>query len=322
MQLSDLKKAMKGVCVIQVTPFNKDESLDLEGMRANTRWLVKRTEGRYFVYTPLGSGGQFYTLSDDETIEVIKIVVEEVNGKHPVVVGTGRAGTRETIRITKIAQSLGADGAQVVLPYYHVPYEEALYQHYEQLAKSVDPNFGIMLYNNARVSGCWMKPHVMQRLSKIPNIIAVKENTQHMVDFYEMWRALDPKDLSIMIGTGEQMYSFAAVYGVAGYISGIANFDPDLAYSVYEAGEARDFSKLTEIVNSLYPWFEFLRKVTTSQGPSAGISGPAVMYTSVRREATNIVGLKGGYSRMPVYNLTDAEKAELREVLKAIKVIS
>ena len=126
MQLSDLKKAMKGVVIVQVTPFNKDGSLDLEGIRANTRWLLERTQGKDFIFTPIGSTGEFATMSDDECKAVIKMVVEEVKGRNPVIPGAGRAGTLETIRMCQYAQSVGADGAQVVLPYYHTPEEEGL----------------------------------------------------------------------------------------------------------------------------------------------------------------------------------------------------
>ena len=80
MQLSDLKKAMKGVDIVQTTPFNKDGSLDLEGMRANTRWLVERTAGRDFIFTPVGSTGEFDALFDHECKAVIKLVAEEVDG--------------------------------------------------------------------------------------------------------------------------------------------------------------------------------------------------------------------------------------------------
>ena len=127
MQLSELKQAMKGVFVVQTTPFNKDGSLDLEGIRANTRWLVKRMSGKDFVLIPVGSTGEFYAMSDDECQAVIKVVVEEAKGKLPVIAGTGRAGTLETIKMCQYAESVGVDGVMVILPYYHIPEEEGMY---------------------------------------------------------------------------------------------------------------------------------------------------------------------------------------------------
>ncbi|GAI60693.1 unnamed protein product [marine sediment metagenome] len=114
MQLSNLKKAMKGVVIVQTTPFNKDGSLDLEGMRANTRWLLKRTAGKDFIFTPLGSTGEFYAMSDDECKAVINMVVEETKGKNVIITGgVGRPGTYETIKMCQYAESVGADGVRV-----------------------------------------------------------------------------------------------------------------------------------------------------------------------------------------------------------------
>ncbi len=114
MQLNDLKKAMRGVVIVQPTPFNKDGSLDLEGMRANTRWLLEHTAGKDFIFTPVGSTGEFYAMSDDECKAVTKMVVEEVKGKNVILAGTGRAGTPETIKMCQYAESVGADGVQVI----------------------------------------------------------------------------------------------------------------------------------------------------------------------------------------------------------------
>ena len=92
MQLSELKKRMKGVSVAQITPFNSDGSLDLEGMRDNTRWLAERAAGKDFTFTPVGSTGEFYAMSPEECQAVIKAVVEETGGRAVVMAGAARAG--------------------------------------------------------------------------------------------------------------------------------------------------------------------------------------------------------------------------------------
>jgi len=320
MQLSDLKKAMKGVDIVQTTPFNKDGSLDLEGMRANTRWLLERTAGKDFILTPLGSTGEAYAMSDDERKAVIKMVVEEVKGKNVVLAGAAHAGTPETIKMCQYAESIGADGAMVVLPYYHVPTEEGMYQHYKQIAESV--NIGIMIYNNPDVSGSWIKPALMAKLSKIPNIIAVKENTPYIMSYYAMQRALDPNDAPVLCGMGEQMFSFVALYGCPGFISSAANYAPELSYSIYKAGAARDFNKLTEIVDSIAPYYSFIDKVTANHGPHTGISeAGGNMYVGVEKASMDIVGLRGGEVRLPLVGLNEEEKAELRDILRTMKVI-
>ena len=321
MQLSNLKKAMKGVVIVQTTPFNKDGSLDLEGMRANTRWLLEHTAGKDFIFTPLGSTGEFFTMSDDECKAVIKMVVEEVKGKNVAITGgVGHCSTRETIKMCQYAESVGADGVQVILPYYMVPTEEGMYQHYKQIAESV--NIGIMIYNFPGPTGSWIKPPLMARLSKIPNIMAVKENTASVMSYYAERKAVDPKDTAIFCGLAELLYTFEARYGCAGFVSGLANFAPDLSYSVYEAVTAGDSNKVDEIINSMAPFSSFGGKVTANHGPHTGVglTGGSMGF-SVLKASMDILGLRGGEVRLPLVGLNEEEKVELRDVLRAMKIV-
>jgi len=321
MQLSELKKAMKGVDIVQTTPFNKDGSLDLEGMRANTRWLVERTAGKDVFFTPTGSTGEFYAMSDDERKAVIKMVVEEAKGRNIVMAGAAQAGTPETIKMCQYTESVGADGVQIVLPYYHVPEEDGMYQHYRQVAESVGKDFGIIIYNNPAVSGSWIKPPLMAKLSKIPNIIAVKENTPDITSYYAMQRAVDPKDTVILCGLGELMFSFEAVYGCPGFISSIANFAPGLSYSIYEAAAVRDFNKVAELIDSLAPYSDFVSEVTANHGPHTGVglAGGYIRIATVKA-SMDIIGLRGGEVRLPLVGLTEKEKTELAGILKALSL--
>jgi len=326
MQLSELKKCMKGVMVVQTTPFNADGSLDLEGMRANVRWLIEYATGKDFIFTPVASTGEFASMSDDECKTVIKLVVEEVNGRAPVMAGGARPGTLETIKMCQYAQSVGADGAFVCLPYYYTPQEEGMYLHYKQIAESVDSNFGIMIYNNPHTSGSWIKPPLMKRLSKIPNIIAVKEDTTVIRGYYEQRRAVDPEDAVILCGQAELMFSFEALYGCPGFVSEVPNFMPALSYSLYEAAVARDFDKLSEIAISIEPYSNFKRRMGESHGPHTGILGEfggtaGSMIIGTCKAAMDIIGLRGGEPRLPLVGLNTEEKAELSSIIKALKIV-
>jgi len=323
MQLSELKKRMKGVMVVQATPFNKDGSLDLEGLQSNTRWLAEYAAGKDFIFTPVGSTGEFYAMSDDECKAAIKAVVEVTAGRATIMAGAGRAGTRETIKVCRDAESAGADGAMVILPYYHVPTEEGMYQHYKQVAESVGKDFGIMVYNNPYVSGSWIKPPLMAKLSKITNIIALKNVTPNILPYFEMKRALDPKDTVILCSSGEEIFSSsAALYGSAGHISDTANFFPDHAYSVYEATTARDFNKAAKIIDSFIPYYSFMDKATANHSPHTGVgTAGGNLYISLMKASMDIVGLRGGEPRLPLVGLNNEEKDELRDILRAMKVI-
>ena len=317
---------MKGVSVVQVTPFNADGNVDLTGMGVNTRWLAERAVGKDFILTPVGSTGEFYAMSEEECKAVIKLVVEETDGRAVVIAGAGRAGTQETIKMCQYAQSVGADGAQVILPYYHIPEEEGMYLHYKKLAESVDKGFGIMIYNNPAVSGSWISPALMRRLSKIPNIIAVKENGPFILSYYGMSRAVEPDDMAILCGLGEIMYSFQALYGCAGIVSSTANFAPDLSYSIYQAGAARDFDVLAERVKHIEPFFNLRRRMEETHGPHTGFGGAGGatsgnMFISVVKSAMDMIGLCGGKVRLPLMEITEQDKVEVRETLKTMGLL-
>jgi 4-hydroxy-tetrahydrodipicolinate synthase len=324
-KLEELKKRMKGVTVVLLTPFKPDGSMDLEGMRSNVRWLAERVVGKDFIFTPVGSTGEFYAMSSEECKEVIKMVVEETKGRVPVIAGAARAGTYNTVEMCKYAESVGADGVQLVLPYYHVPMEEGMYIHYKTVAESVGKDFGVVIYNNPDVSGSWIKPPLMQKLSKIQNIIGCKENTRDIAGYYAQSRAVKPEDMAILCGIGELMFSFEALYGCPGFISTIPNFAPDISYDVYQAAASRDFDKLTKLIDFLAPYRAFISKVTKNHGPHTGIPGAdtnqGYMYIAVAKSAMDIIGLNGREVRLPLIGLTKEEKIELKEVLKTIKVI-
>ena len=318
MKLSELKKALKGVDIVQTTPFNKDGSVDLGGMRANTQWLLQKTKGKDFIITPLGSTGEFYAMSDDECKAVAKTVVDEVKGKNLVFVGAGRAGTQETIKMAKYAESIGADGVQVVLPFYHVPEEDGMYNHYKALAESV--KIGIMIYNNPDVSGSWIQPPLMAKLSKIPNVVALKENSGSIQAFYNMARAIDP--MAIFCGLDVQQYAYASLFRCSGVVSGLANFCPEMVYSQYEAASAGDYAKMKKIADNFAPFFEYIGKIHAKHAPDTAANGRSwPMFLGVLKAAQDLVGCTGGTIRAPLYGLTNAEKEDLRGYLKTMKVV-
>jgi len=315
-----LKEAIKGIFVVLITPFNKDGSIDLEGLRTNVCWMLERTVDRQFSINVLGTTGEFYAMSDDECFTVMRTVIEEVNGRLPVFVGTGRAGTRETIKMCQYAESVGADGVQVITPYVVVPQEEAVYEHYKQVAESV--RIAVMLYNHPLFTGSWIKPKLVVRLSKIPNIIAVKEGTADLLAYIQEQKAVDPKDMIILCGRGEQMFSHEAVYGCSGLFSYYANFLPNFPYSIYQAAQACDFNKAYELVQTMAPIAEFIGRVTERHGPTTGVIPGNWMIPSIVKPIMDFMGLRGGEVRLPLMSLTKEEKTELRTILKELRLLS
>ena len=312
----ELKKKLDAVFVVTLTPFKEDGEVDLEGVRRNTRFFVNKYSNEPLVLSPTGSIGEFYTLSSEERKAVIKTVVEEAKGKIPVVAGTAHSGTIEALRMSKFAEEAGCDGVIAVLPYYHVPCEEGMYQHYKTIAEGV--NIGVMVYNNPDTSKCYIKPPLMARIAEIPGIAGVKENTKNLATFSYMMELVGDK-VPVLCGLGEFWFSFEYLLGCRGFVTGIANFAPDISLSLLKAAHREDHKEVREIIKTLQPLLKFRRKVSAAYGPTTTIlpSGFTTSYEwlGVLKEATNMVGLCGGVPRLPILPLKSELKEELRNIL-------
>ena len=319
---NEMREKVKAVVIVQGTPFNSDGSLDLQGLRANTQFLVERCKGKRFVLVPTGSTGEFYALSDAERIQVIETVIEVADGAVPVVAGTAAAGTETTIELSQAAEKAGADGVQVVLPYYHVPSEEGLYRHFVRLADAL--TIGVMIYNNPAVSKLWMPPHIMVRCSEHPNIIADKENTSEVVLYKAMRDAVDPDKMTVVCGLGDLQFAYEAALGCPGFVSWTANLAPDLSLALLDAADASDFGKVREVIEKTGRLYEFAGVCARHRGRDPWIlpgftSGH--IYVGIMKAAMEMLGLAGGPVRGPGDDITDAEREELRAILKEIGLL-
>jgi 4-hydroxy-tetrahydrodipicolinate synthase len=332
MNYKEAKEALKGVVVVQVTPFKKDGSLDIEGLRKNTRWMVDKMKGKDVSFMVQGSNGEFFNQSEEEWKAGVKAVCEEVNGALPVFVHTAQCGTAETIKRTQYAQSCGADAAIVVLPYYMQPQEEGMYQHYKKICESVD--IGVICYNNTFVSGSWIRPTLMGEIAKIPNFIGVKENTSD-VTAYRLTQLACGDNAVVLCGRGEEIYPYEARFGCPGFVSFIANFAPDLSYQMYQLAMAKKYDEVEEFAKIFTPFYKdalllttipadasLTVKITKNHGRAATISGGgSSMQFAIVKAAMDLIGLVGGEPRLPLTPITDAEKEELRGVLKKLNLL-
>jgi len=160
---------LSGTFTVMVTPFTQDEQLDEKGFRKNIDWYID--EGIHGVICA-ASTGEFANLSKEEHRRVIDITVDQVNGKVPVIAGTAANSTREAIEMTRYAKDAGADVVIIVAPFYGLPAQEELYQHYRVISDEVD--IPIMIYNNPWYTGVDMMPSLVERLSAIDNISYIK----------------------------------------------------------------------------------------------------------------------------------------------------
>ena len=308
-----------------ITHFDENDQLDEKALRKSLNHVANTLKGEDAVFLTTGSTAEFYAMTDEECKKAIRIVVEEVGGKFPVIAGTGRAGTKPTIEMSQYAQKVGADGVLIVNPYYQPATKEGLFRHFKEVSESID--IGIMIYNNPVASKLWIPPDLMARLSKIENIIADKENTANAVAYYWMQRAVDPEDMVIICGIGQLMYPFYALYGCPGFVTEFANFAPDIAISLYKAALQKDFDKLTQLTDKIAPYQQFLAKLAQRRSAIPTVLSPYIspnelpFYQSVIKEAMSLVGLPGGMVREPMENITAQEREELRNILKNMGVL-
>lgn len=315
---------IKGPLTIFPTHFADNGDLDLGATRASAEYALETYAGHDGCVMIAGSTSEFYAMTDEESLAMIKTVVDVLGGKVPVIAGTGRAATRLSIDMSVKAQDLGIDMAMVSNPYYMHVSEEGLYRHFSLIAEKLD--IGVMVYDNPTTSKIAIPPHLMKRLSKVPNIISVKENTTSIENYYWMQHAVDPSDMIIACGIGHLTYLFEAPLGCPAFVSELLCFAPDIVFAIYDAAVEKDYQKMKQQLDLLIPYHEFVadcvsrRRIPTVLGQELGGKATAV-YQSILKKAMELVGLPGGIVREPLENITNAETAELKNVLAAIGIL-
>jgi 4-hydroxy-tetrahydrodipicolinate synthase len=328
MKPEEFRKKCKGIVPVQFCPYTKDcARIDLEALKRNTQFLVDfaREGNKDVLILTNGSTTEFYANSIEEQQSVIKTVVDTVDGAVPVIAGVSQAGTEQTIRMAKYAQEVGADCAMVAVPYYHTPFKEGVYQHFRAIAEAVD--IGIMIYNNPDVTGAIIDPELTARLSKIDNIVALKDNSPIVGEYFFKTLLIEPEDMALLHGKGEVGYVAVAAYGFrySGFVTFIGNFAPQLSYELYQAVEKeRDFIKGQEVLRNLAPFWSLIAKFSAKRPSPALLPGgyrTPYAYMDLGKAAMDLMGLYGGPIRLPLQDATDEEKGELKEALKKMGLI-
>ena len=195
----------------------------------------------------VGTTGESATLGEEEHIDVVRQIVERVDNRIPVIAGTGANSTTEAIRLTQGALDVGADAALLVTPYYNKPTQEGLYQHYKAVAEAVA--IPIILYNVPGRTACDMLPETVGRLSRIDNIIGVKEATADL-DRVEIIQRLVGDDFLLLSGDDATVGEFI-LRGGHGTISVTANIAPQLMHDLCAAALKGDRETVEAIDDKL-----------------------------------------------------------------------
>ena len=282
-----------GSLVALITPF-KNGSVDEKGFEKFVAWQIKQgTDG----LVPCGTTGESPTLSSEERKRVIEICIKTAKGSGvPVIAGTGTNSTEQSIEYTKHAKKAGADAAMLVVPYYNKPTQEGLYQHFKTIADAVD--IPILLYNVPPRTGGDMQVDTVVRLSKVSNIIGIKDSSYDMAR-PTLTRLRAKKGFTQLSGEDASALGFLA-QGGNGCISVTANVAPRLCAEMHDAWKARDLDKAFELQDRLMPLHKALF-VETSPAP--------VKY------ACHLIGQAPARVRLPLVECGDATKKQVRDAM-------
>lgn len=239
-----MRSIFKGSIVALITPFRKNGSIDHGLVRELVEWHIASGTS---AIVPCATTGESPTLTHDEHDEVIATVVKAVNKRIPVLAGCGSNCTEESLRLIKHAESVGADGALVITPYYNKPTQEGMLAHYESLANAT--KLPIVIYNVPGRTGVNIKPETVAKLAKIENIVGIKEASGNVDQASEIMRLTD---LDVLSGEDSLNFPLMAM-GAVGVISVVANVVPDLVAKLADAAMKGDMEEGRRLHKLLFP---------------------------------------------------------------------
>ena len=286
---------IKGVVVPLVTPFNDDESLDEGALRVIVDYLIDAGVHGLF---PSGSQGELYALSGQEKMRVMEIVAEQANGRAFVMPSTGAVTTRESIELTRYAQSIGADAVSVITPYFIQPSAQEQIEHFGRICASVE--IPVLAYNNPARTNVHFTPAMAAAVAdRASNFIGIKDSSGDLTNTLDYMQRCPP---GFRVFVGRDTLIFAALCcGCTGAVAATANVAPELVVGIYTAYQQGDLERSRELQRRLDP----LRHAF-----SLG-SFPVVV-----KDAMELLGLPAGKCRAPITSLEGAPRERLIGILK------
>ena len=279
-----------------VTPFNADGSVNYEKAADLAEWLINNGPDGLVV---AGSTGEAATMSAEEKLELFRVVVNRINKRVPVIAGTGSNNTADSVKMTKMAEAMGVDGALIVGPYYNKPTQEGFYQHFAAVAQST--GLPIIVYNVPGRTASNISPAIVARLAAdFENIVAIKEAAGNVAQVAELYSVL-PEEFTIYSGDDGLILPFMSV-GATGLISVLSNIGGGILQDVmqaYEDGRVREAAKLNArmvpLANAMF--------IETNPIP-------------VKAAVTLVTGIDAGQPRLPLTPMEPANKAKMVAVLQ------
>jgi 5-dehydro-4-deoxyglucarate dehydratase len=300
MDPEELRQRLRGVIAFTPTPFTPDDRPDLDGLARHVDFLCR--SGAHVVVV-CGGVGEYFSLDLAEYRDCVRVGVEAVDGRLPVLVGIGHS-TRIACRLAEHAASVGAGGLMINPLPFGQPADEGIVRHYQELARA--GGLGMMMFSTA---GAVYGPATVERLVEIPEVVALKDEYGDLKLFVETKARVGDR-LAWINGMAETLAAPYFAAGAGAFTSGIVNFAPRLSLDVWEAGSGGRWDELNALVATKVRPLARLRE--RRQG----------YHIAVVKEAMTMLGLPGGAVRLPLVPLAAADRDELRRVLIDLELLT
>lgn len=292
------KIIFKGCGTAIITPFTED-GVNFEEFGKMIEFQIENGADAIIV---CGTTGEASTMTLEERKETIKFAVEKANKRIPIIAGTGGNCTKNVVEMTKYAESIGVDGVLVVTPYYNKTTQAGLIEHYKVVANCT--KLPIILYSVPGRTGVNITPETCKELSKIENIVAIKEASGNLSQIAEIAN-LCGEELNIYSGNDDQITPILAVGGI-GVISVLSNILPEHTHDIVE--------------NFLNGDVELARDEQISVIPLVKALFCEVNPIPVKA-AMNMIGFNAGIPRLPLVEMSEKGKEKLENELKALEIL-
>jgi dihydrodipicolinate synthase/N-acetylneuraminate lyase len=237
---------LRGIVPPIATPLTPDEQVDQVALRKVVNYLIEAGVNGVFVN---GTMGAFALLTDSEQHRAVEIVVEEVNGRVPVIAGISDTGTKRVIEKGKEFEKIGADYLAAVPPFYYVLSQESGMRFYREVAQAMQTP--LFLYNNPYLAHFDLSIDSIVALAEEPNIVGIKETNQDCNKWVQIFAAFrEREDFNILVGT-ELLIPIAFQLGADCIVGGAHNFSAPIAVELYRAFQANDYSRSVELSEKL-----------------------------------------------------------------------
>lgn len=302
---SAASKGVAGIVVPIPTLFDERGRLDEDANVRHVEWLIAHGVHGLFA---LGTTGEFTSLSRDERRAMAELVVREARGRVPVLVGCGAPGTEEAVAYAEHAEEIGAAGVAVVLPYYWVPSDRSIYEHYRLIA--IGTRLPIYIYNFPALTGRNIPPRLVRRLAEDhANIAGIKDTIDSIAHIQELIATVRPArpDFIVLCGMDYHLLN-TLLLGGDGSVPGTANFAPDPLVNIYRSATE---GRLADAADRARHHLGAIPGLFTADAPAFVIVKEAMVIAGLIPHAT---------ARPPALPLTDDERRSLRRGLEAMGI--